>query len=151
MGIVSASSAGSNIWTTSIAFPSRPSDKVKGSETPVASVKEKGGDGGLSAGAYAEIGVAIAAVLVLAVCAVLWTVRRRGRRDTHMKETNHGSATSTHGGNMAEMDVAPPLSEIGSRSPLSEAGHRDAGELKGDTRMPAELGSRQKARIHQLE
>lgn len=151
IAISKTSSASSIMSSLSSAQPSRSNDNVKSSETSVASAKKQEGDGRLSAGAYAGIGVAVAAVLVIAMCAILWSVRRRKRRDTHMKETDKGSATSTHGGNVAEMDVASPLSEMDSRSPLAEAGHREAGEVNGDTRMPAELGSRDRARIYQLE
>lgn len=148
MGGLSVASASSIVRSLSSALPSRPSNSIKDTSTPAAKENRQGEDGGLSVGAYTGIGLAAAAVLVMAVCAILWTVRRRRKKGIHMKETDSGNSRHS-GNNVPEMDVSSPFSEMAVPSQVFESGQRDPGEMWAGDVVPAELASR--PRVHQLE
>lgn len=149
MRLLSSASPSAGVQSLSSASPSRPSDSARDTSTSAADTRQAGGSDGLSPGAYAGVGVAVAAALVLAVVAILWTVRRRRRKGFNVKDTDNADGNMGEGNSMPEMDVSSPSSEMAVTSPVSEMGQREAGEMRGDIIMPAELGTI--ARIHQLE
>ncbi|KAL1606327.1 hypothetical protein SLS60_003729 [Paraconiothyrium brasiliense] len=91
---------------------------------------------GLTASAYAGIGVGIAAALVALVGTSLCFLRRRNKT----KKPTETAATGWR-----QMASA---AEIANSTPVCEVGSREAAEVRGDHALPAELDPN---RVHQLE
>lgn len=114
--VLTLSPASATAWSTSTDphTPSGtllllPSSYTKNSTTSSLNNETKEG-GALSPGAFVGIGLTVAVVFVVAVWTIMWTVRKRWRRN--VRESNHDGGSVRRIG-ATEMGVSIPIWEVG--------------------------------------